>query len=181
MSYTLAYGRTYNEWIEERARRIRSYLELCYSRNQEINLFDFCYSVYHERLSLESPSFWRPYENQFQDFKPSPFIRNYLLFVIERLRELGFIKAQFELQITDSLTLSETFQEESTSSSNSNNQEIVRVIPHFFVVQIPSIEVLKSLSYEYEQIEEQLKEKISQITTTEQYEQFVQELEDYQI
>jgi len=147
MSYTLVYGKSYEEWINERAKRIRNYLNDCFLRNQEINLFDFAYYVYHERLSLESFSKWKPYENRFLDLKPSPFIKNYLLFVIERLREDGYVQASFSVEIVETLTLTESLNENPTNNQSSNNETQVRVIPHYYVKQLPSLEYLTSLAY----------------------------------
>jgi len=53
------------------------------------------FTVYRERLIHVSKLLWKPYENRFLDFKPSPFIKNFLRYLIEQLKELGYIKEEY--------------------------------------------------------------------------------------
>jgi len=91
VSYTVWYEKTYDEWCREKAWRIYEYLRWCFYRREPIDLQHLAFTVYRERLIHVSKLLWKPYENRFLDFKPSPFIRNFLRYLIEQLKELGYI------------------------------------------------------------------------------------------
>jgi len=99
VGYTLAYGRSYDEWVREKARRIYSYLYYVWKRKIPIDVQDLAEVVYRERLlglgtlwGYRVPKYrWKPILEAFTDFKPSPFIKNFLMALIKWLREKGYI------------------------------------------------------------------------------------------
>jgi len=95
VGYTAWYGKTYDEWCQEKAWRIYEYLRWCFYHREPIDLQHLAFTVYRERLIHVSKLLWKPHKNRFLDFKPSPFIRNFLRYLIEQLKELGYIKEEY--------------------------------------------------------------------------------------
>ena len=85
MSYTLRYGKTYEEWAEEKAKRIYNTLKYYYEKKEPVRLKDLVFQVYRERLIGVPILRWKPVFEIFTDFKPSPFIKNFINFLIEWL------------------------------------------------------------------------------------------------
>ena len=90
-SYTLRYGLTYDQWVEEKAKRIRECLEKFYTSNAPIDLQTLAEQTYRERLKKLSKLSWMPVKGAFTDFKPSPFIKNFLTYLVSKLIEDGYL------------------------------------------------------------------------------------------
>jgi len=89
--YTQRYGLTYDQWAEEKAKRIRSYLQMIYTSNAPVDPQKLVEEVYRERLKKFSKLSWMPVKGAFTDFKPSPFIKNFLTYLVSKLIEDGYI------------------------------------------------------------------------------------------
>jgi len=100
-SYTLRYGKTYEEWAEEKAKRIYNALKYYYGKKEPARLKDFAFQVYRERLLGVSLIKWKPVFEIFTDFKPSPFIKNFIKYVFDELKYAGYIKTYFTVEIYD--------------------------------------------------------------------------------
>jgi hypothetical protein len=94
--YTAWYGKTYDEWCHEKAQRIYGYLRWCFYHRRKVELQELALAVYRERLN---PAYfhvrkyqWKPYKERFLNFKPSPFIKNFLNYLITQLKEMGYIR-----------------------------------------------------------------------------------------
>jgi hypothetical protein len=90
ISYTLRYGLTYEQWTKIKAKRIHDTLLTFYQKGTPIDLQILAEKVYIERLSGTSKLEWMPVKGSFTDFKPSPFIKNFLNYLISRLIEDGY-------------------------------------------------------------------------------------------
>jgi len=90
-SYTLRYGRSYEEWCEEKAKRIRYCLQTFYESGSPVDIQKLAEVVYRERLSRASKLSWMPIQNRLTDFRPSPFIKSFLTYLIDKLVEDGYI------------------------------------------------------------------------------------------
>jgi len=97
VSYTLAYEKTYEEWCREKALRIRGVLRVFRAKGWRLDLQHLAFVVYRERLWGVSKVKWRPLENRFLDFKPSPFIKNFLGYLVSRLVEGGYLDAEWRV------------------------------------------------------------------------------------
>jgi len=89
--YELGYGLMYEEWVEEKAERIRGCLREFYVSGAPIDLQVLAERVYRERLMRTSKPSWMPIRDRFTDLKPSPFIKNFLAHLIARLAVDGYI------------------------------------------------------------------------------------------
>ena len=89
--YTIRYGLTYEQWVEEKAKRVRECLEKFYTSNAPIDLQTLAEQTYRERLKKLSKLSWMPVKGAFTDFKPSPFIKNFLTYLVSKLIEDGYI------------------------------------------------------------------------------------------
>ena len=105
-SYTLQYKRTYEEWIRIKADRIHQYLVNVYKKNIPIDVQDLTYSIYIERLSPHlfngygniRKYKWKPLGNRFLDFKPSPFIKNFINHLLQTLISKGYVTEAYEVK-----------------------------------------------------------------------------------
>jgi hypothetical protein len=100
--YTLRYGLTYLQWAKLKAKRIRDTLLIFYRKGAPVDLQILAERVYIERLSKTSKLKWMPIKGSFTDFKPSPFMKNFLNYLISRLVTDGYI-----LLVTDGYILYE--------------------------------------------------------------------------
>jgi len=107
MSYTLRYGKTYEEWAEEKAERLCSILKYFYDKNEPIRLKEIAAYVYRERLTGISILKWKPINNRFLDFKPSPFIKNFLTYAIDQLKTAGYIATTYVVEVKDRVAVSD--------------------------------------------------------------------------
>jgi len=101
MSYTLRYGKTYEEWAEEKAKRIYNTLKYYYEKKEPVRLKDLVFQVYRERLIGVPILRWKPVFEIFTDFKPSPFMKNFIKYVIEQLKYAGFLRTYFIVEAVD--------------------------------------------------------------------------------
>jgi len=112
MSYTQQYNRTYENWKQEQAKRILDILTIYFINQNPINLNDLILHVYHERLSKASFLGFRAIEKnqsfRLNDKKPSPFIKNFCYYLLERLSQDNYLEKgywyEYEL-INDNLVL----------------------------------------------------------------------------
>jgi len=101
MSYTIPYGKTYEEWVDEKARRIQSVLRFLYLRELPIDFQMLAYEVYRERLLGVSKIKWKPLDNRFLDFKPSPFIKNFINYLFFELVDRGYVINGYIVELHD--------------------------------------------------------------------------------
>jgi hypothetical protein len=101
VSYTLRYGLTYDQWVREKASRIRDCLIMFYVRGVPVDLQVLAERVYRERLKDVSKLFWMPVHDRFTDFKPSPFIKNFLTYLIDTLAAQGYIIHGWIVEVYD--------------------------------------------------------------------------------
>jgi predicted metal-dependent HD superfamily phosphohydrolase len=90
-SYTLRYGLTYEQWADEKAKRIIRCLKKFYASNVPVDLQVMAEEIYRERLRGVSKLSWMPVHGRFTDFKPSAFIKNFLTYLVDKLVEDGYI------------------------------------------------------------------------------------------
>jgi hypothetical protein len=105
--YTALYGLTYDEWIDEKAKRIRDCLRMFYTSNIPIDIQMLVESVYRERLRNSSKLYWMPVKGAFTDSKPSPFIKKFTTYLINKLVEDGYIVFGWRIEIYDKIRVSE--------------------------------------------------------------------------
>jgi len=99
MGYTLWYTKTYDEWVEEKARRVQKVLMFFYQRELPIDFQMLASKVYRERLSGISKTKWMPLNNRFLDKKPSPFIKNFINYLISELVDRGYVTPPPEITV----------------------------------------------------------------------------------
>jgi len=105
MGYTSWYGRTYEEWVSEKALRIHNYLIYAYQKKMPIDIQYLTLHVYRERLTGVGKWKWKPVKEAFTDFKPSPFMKNFTAFLIERLKTEGYVDERNMVIIVPTLEL----------------------------------------------------------------------------
>jgi hypothetical protein len=96
--YTSAYGRTYLEWAELKAKRIHEVLEAFYERHAPLDLQDLTLNVYFERLNKVSKEYWKPIYGFPLDKKPSAFIKNFIEHLIDRMNTEGYVEVWFTVE-----------------------------------------------------------------------------------
>jgi len=97
--YTLQYGREYYEWIEVKANRILGYLDYIYRKKLPLDKQELAEAIYIEKLlgigtltHVRYPKLmWKPVNNIFTDFKPSPFIKSFINFLVDWLINNGYL------------------------------------------------------------------------------------------
>ena len=97
--YTTRYGRTYSEWINIKARRIYQYLNYIYEKRIPLNKQDLTEAIYIERLTgMGTPThvrhpkaLWKPIGSAFTNHKPSPFMKNFINYLIDWLINNGYL------------------------------------------------------------------------------------------
>ena len=105
--YTALYGLTYDEWIDEKAKRIRDCLRMFYTSSTPIDIQTLAELVYRERLRNRSKLYWMPVKGAFTDSKPSPFIKKFITYLINRLVEDGYIVFGWRIEIYDKIRVFE--------------------------------------------------------------------------
>ena len=98
------YGKTYAQWVEEKAERILAYLMR--ALGGVIDLQELLESVYVERLKgIASPDYparkylWKPVKGRLTDFKPSPFMKNFAEYLISELKSRGYLFSGYVVEI----------------------------------------------------------------------------------
>jgi hypothetical protein len=81
----------YEEWVEVKARRIRECLSMFHVSGAPVDLQTIAERVYRERLRRASKMSWMPIKDRFTDFKPSPFIKSFINYLVSRLVEEGYM------------------------------------------------------------------------------------------
>jgi hypothetical protein len=137
LSYTLAYSKTYEAWTKERAERIVKVLREFYLKQEPLDFNYLMQSVYHERLQEVSFCAWQSFLaydlEYFNNSKPSPFILNYLKFVVYCLVELDYL-----IQIPYLWKVVNVGTEEEP-------KWLALFYYKYFVVKLPSVELIESL------------------------------------
>lgn len=157
MSYTLRYGKEYEEWCKEKAKRILDYLKICYYENKPLDFQDLAYKTYFERLIKVSKEKWKTVNNRFLDFKPSPFMHNFLYHVRDKLLEDGFLKSIFWVEVIyqDGSSETFTFNIETIEAENEVWDKVkelealkpkkISIIREDYLKSIPSLEWLENI------------------------------------
>lgn len=99
--YTYWYGKTYPKWLEEKAQRVYNYLCEIWKGTREIDLQEFMRRIYFERLIDRRKYTYRPYDGWIADFKPSPFIRNWIYWWLQWMVFLGFVRMELIVEVQD--------------------------------------------------------------------------------
>jgi hypothetical protein len=105
--YTALYGLTYDEWIDEKAKRIRDCLRMFYTSNMPLDIQTLAELVYRERLRNSSKLYWMPIKGAFTNSKPSPFIKKFITYLINKLVEDGYIVFGWQIEIYDKIRVFE--------------------------------------------------------------------------
>jgi len=146
-------------------------------RQAPIDIDYLVFKVYFQRVLLEPFSHWRTVNDMLTDKRPSSFIKNFTTYLLQRLHQDGYLKKQVQLELVESITLSEQFGSQNSTTSSSNNQQLTRIKERYFVVKIPDLDYLIGLCYaidpQLEKLREELANEISKIKTVEQLEQFL--------
>jgi hypothetical protein len=140
MGYTLAYKRTYEEWINEKSKRIYDYLKYVYEKGLPIDFQDLAFKVYFERLFDYRKALWKPYQGRFLDLKPSPFIRNFLYFLCDQLKIRGYLFTNYVVEIRESAFISDFKKEE-----YGIEKEEVRIYFENRLIGLPTLEEIKDI------------------------------------
>jgi len=106
-SYTERYGLSYEEWAERKAERIRDALAMFYRSGAPVDLQILVERMYRERLMRMTKESWKPVDDRFTDFKPSPFIKNFTSYLIGRLVEDGYISYGWTVEAYDRIRSSD--------------------------------------------------------------------------
>jgi len=109
MSWLQVYGKDYPTWCKEKAERLYSILKWHYEKGKPLDFQLMADKLYFERLVKESKLEWEPIGNQFSNFKPSPFMKDFLYFVRDKLLMDGFLKSVFRVEVVYQDGSSETF------------------------------------------------------------------------
>jgi hypothetical protein len=113
--YTLRYGLTYLQWAKLKAKRIRDTLLIFYRKGAPVDLQTLAERVYIERLSKTSKLKWIPIKGSFTDFKPSPFMKNFLNYLISKLVTDGYILYGWCIETHDRARITEPSLDVTTS------------------------------------------------------------------
>jgi len=141
MGYTLRYGRTYLEWAGEKARRILKVLRLFYLRGLPLDFQLLASATYMERLLGVGKLKWKPLENRFLDKKPSAFMKNFLAYLVERLKEDGYLRTAYTVEVSD---LARTRDTPTPDEKRAETTPIRMYVAHW-VVRVPTLDYLTDL------------------------------------
>jgi hypothetical protein len=137
LSYTLAYGKTYEEWARQKAERVASALAYFYEHNEAIDVKSLALTLYRERLGDRYALKWRPIDpndpRKFCDYKPSAPIVNFSTHLLDKLEEDGYLKRE------------DWFQYEYSEEDENPEPILIRYGSKYYVLRIPSIEYLTEL------------------------------------
>jgi hypothetical protein len=139
-SYTLRYGLTYEEWVAEKAKRIRDCLILFYIKAAPIDLQVLVERVYRERLWGVSKEAWMPVGGCLTDQKPSPFMKNFVNYLFERLALDGYVAYGWVVEARDGVRAVDVGIPSETLTPPPASVAYVRR-----VVRVPSLEYLEDL------------------------------------
>jgi len=106
-SWTLRYGRTYQQWVDEKAKRLRDALHYFYARRVAIDLQHLIHAVYRERLWDLRKRSWRPVDDRLADRKPSAFIKGFARYLVERLVSDGYLVYGWVVECRDRAGISD--------------------------------------------------------------------------
>ena len=101
ISYTKRYGRTYEEWAKEKAKRILEVLRTFHLKGIPLDVQYLMKRLYWERLFYEPKWKWKPISGRFTDFKPSPFMKNFVRYLLEKLLSEGYLYIKWEVSAQD--------------------------------------------------------------------------------
>jgi len=108
-SWTLRYGKTYQEWIEEKAKRIRDVLAFFHARRMPIDIQHLIHMVYRERLLDFGKLLWKPIDEHLTDHKPSAFIKSFTRYLIEKLASDGYLIYGWLVECHDKTRISDAY------------------------------------------------------------------------
>jgi len=111
--WTQHYGKTYDEWVNQKADRILKYLIHVY-KDRKIDPQALLEYVYIERLlGISSPDYsprkhsWKPIDERLTDFKPSPFMKSFIDHVISELKLRGHLLSRYVVEIAESARITD--------------------------------------------------------------------------
>jgi hypothetical protein len=108
-SWTLWYGRTYQEWIDEKAERLWNALNYFYTKKMPIDIQYLLHSVYRERLWDFRKYSWKPIDDHLTNHKPSPFMKSFINYLLERLVEDGYLMYGWIVECHDGIRVSDAY------------------------------------------------------------------------
>jgi hypothetical protein len=145
MSYLEQYGKTYENWKQEQAKRILEILTIYFKNQKAINLNDLILHVYQERLSKASFLGFRAIEKnqsfRLNDKKPSPFIKNLCNFLLEKLSDDGYLEREAWYLYEDE----KGFLYYLPFQIEEENMTLIDYGVQYFVKSLPSLSYLVSL------------------------------------
>jgi hypothetical protein len=108
-SWTLWYGRTYQEWIDEKAKRLWNALNYFYIKKMPIDTQYLLHTVYRERLWDFKKYSWKPIDEHLTNHKPSPFMKSFINYLLERLVEDGYLMYGWIVECHDRIRVSDAY------------------------------------------------------------------------
>jgi hypothetical protein len=108
-SWTLWYGRTYQEWIDEKAKRLWNALNYFYIKKIPIDIQYLLHTVYRERLWDFRKYSWKPIDDHLTNHKPSPFMKSFINYLLERLVEDGYLMYGWIVECHDRIRVSDAY------------------------------------------------------------------------
>jgi len=108
-SWTLRYGRTYQGWIDEKAKRLWNALNYFYIKKTAIDIQILLHIVYRERLWDFRKRSWKPIDDHLTNHKPSPFMKSFINYLIERLISDGYLMYGWIVECHDRVRVSDAY------------------------------------------------------------------------
>ena len=153
--YTISYGRSYEDWVRERAKRIHEYLKMAYDKGGIVELKDLVRYVYFGKLGGSYGLDWGPVLGFLSDFRPSAFIKNLVEHVILGLCELDYLKERFIIEGHGLTRVAEKFEDLEPMIRDLERELIesgivepkIRLRRDIRILRVPEIGVIERLIY----------------------------------
>jgi hypothetical protein len=94
-----------------KARRIYGYLERAFWLDRKIDFQQLAGEVYRERLLDIPKQVWKPRYGFLLNKKPSAFAKNFIEYLIKRLKEDGFAQVMYVVEANDLALSTDKFEE----------------------------------------------------------------------
>ena len=145
MSYPSEYGKSYEDWVKEKAKRILEILEVYFNNKKAIDINHLVLHIYQERLRVVSFESFRAVE-KYDSFrllnkKPSPFIKGFIYYILERLSEDGYLKKQKWYEYVDEKGFLQSFPFQVPEEG----MKLVDYFVQYYVERLPSFDYLVSI------------------------------------
>jgi hypothetical protein len=145
MSYLEQYGQSYEDWIKEKAKRILYVLLQFLNKEIPIDINYLLIVLYYKRLEKASFLSYRAYEKnesfRLLDKKPSPFMKHFINFLLEKLTEDNYLKKVEWYEYRDK----ENKLVLLSSPTNDPNLTLVDYGERFYAKSLPSFDYLVNL------------------------------------